>query len=1270
MGKKSRLKRERRVRGPEKFTHLLTHRQKSSADIEASFERACQSLSELFSKFCPEDVFLSLGVSDLWLPNISSQVKHHLAWGIAASIAPREYEGQKIETYSEFADFIVAVHAILPSFSYLEDFLPEPDWGGIRLASEGSYLNIFYGSNVERIPDFVDAFRLLRSEEPMALRDIDAAIALQNHAIVSVRPGIVGQGAQISPGHVETPSQAFWWECRTSLQDACNAISDIETLSPELVLELGTFKRPKTSSSFGDAVMQGTSLPALVIRMNGRMLPVSLRCATSVVIDLWAGKDNELPSDSSSLVRLVSRFVAQRVARDKVVTGPLRLTSPSARIEQRLTAVLNAGDKFYFLVMLAAEEIPSLADFEREVRQLLDSGEEWALILEGRGQGMQFRRKDGKAPGSSDIEIMAILTSVTTSWMPLELPETGARVLALTDFVSIFDSLKDLDELNRFWTYVDSYSSIMGFMSGTADLFASFRDSNALLVDGADEPTMISLDPHWGSNWRYKELTNFWRTAPPQFPDGELSWVIEEKSDGIQRMIAKGSPTLAWSTRVDKCVVQTILEVFAQDLDTHNGRLLELFVHCLIDTFSQRSELIRDSRIFVRRQVVIYCRANAACLASVESDVDCEAKSKLPLLDGWTVRDTNGDAKLWISVDVNLSRLQTRLDSPQDASFEVECLVDTMVGLAQLLNQPQEPQLVSAVANTSSRLPRFTLKRVRRPMDVPDYSNPKVPQPEQYKVARRDLAIVLKAQGVTAPGRYELSTAKQIIDSARDAMRHKLHERIATLDRSALILFCIEQHDELTAEYQREIFRIKQSLNHEVSFDRSHAIAEANDRFTHGARNYRYLLECRYSSLAQGDVVATAPVVVQLVASIDWLFVLYGASDVLHNGIEPAGIELDHSFVPEVFYSGDREAKERQFSHEMARAKLGIDLIQEDEVNSSLDSGDEWAVLDGSFDSDLGFSLTSLLHVLHMLSRWHEVGGDSELRFCYRASPAAIVAGIAENIEGISEAGARRILEFLTLDPASVRRLLGKEVDESDVPVWEHSKRGSRYTIRPLIKIDEETVAWGAASASRASSIWTGTISNGYLPADFNWPRVKAQVRAIKEGLEKQLETQAFKICSRHAVYVLEGIDFKYRFPKQQFEDVGDFDVLMYWPESNHWLSVECKYNQPPYCLKDARRLRERIFGKKDRGQFAKIEGRRAFLCKHLDRLRALVDWPAPHSTRHPSFTEAYVSRDIYWWMRNPPYEVPTHFVRIDALDGWLRTLSGDFSQMTTEVQR
>jgi hypothetical protein len=167
-------------------------------------------------------------------------------------------------------------------------------------------------------------------------------------------------------------------------------------------------------------------------------------------------------------------------------------------------------------------------------------------------------------------------------------------------------------------------------------------------------------------------------------------------------------------------------------------------------------------------------------------------------------------------------------------------------------------------------------------------------------------------------------------------------------------------------------------------------------------------------------------------------------------------------------------------------------------------------------------------------------------------------------------------------------------------------------------------------------------------------------VREIKAGIEKQLEVRAHEICGRHTAYVLHGIDFRRRFPREQFDDVGDFDVLAYWPDRNLWLSIECKYNQPPFCLKDGRRLRARVFGEgSDHGQFSKIERRRQFLTTNIDQLRVLLQWPESWAGIGSVFREAYVCRDIYWWLKHPPYAVPTEFVRVDALDGWLRSALG-----------
>lgn len=133
-------------------------------------------------------------------------------------------------------------------------------------------------------------------------------------------------------------------------------------------------------------------------------------------------------------------------------------------------------------------------------------------------------------------------------------------------------------------------------------------------------------------------------------------------------------------------------------------------------------------------------------------------------------------------------------------------------------------------------------------------------------------------------------------------------------------------------------------------------------------------------------------------------------------------------------------------------------------------------------------------------------------------------------------------------------------------------------------------------------------------------------------------------------------MDFFRKFRGEGFTDVGDFDVLAYWPATNTLVAVECKYNQPPFSIKDSRRLRDRIFGSNETdraGQFSRIAGRRDFVNAHRTRLLELLKW-APPAVTEARDVELYVSRDVHWWMVHPPYPVLTEFVRVDSLDDWL----------------
>lgn len=1258
MGKKSRLKRERRTKSygalPENYP------QKATVPTEDGFEIVKAKLRAFLREFDPADVIISLGVSDLWRPNRSSQVRHHLALVVALSVPEREYSAVKrIGTYEQFHEFATELYRCLPPIPWLEDFVPEPDWGEVRVRLDEGFDPIFYGCSVERIPDFIEAFRLLHAEEPLALADMDWAITLQSHAVRSVSSDVAGNAEYVRAGHVEVPSESFWIVCSKGLQSACIAPGNTgHAISEPLTLELGRLGVPGTWGAFGDAVLTGTLVPALMVRVAGGHLPIALRSVTSVVIDFWAKR--ALPSDGRQLRdfnRRVATFLAKRLRSDAIVPGPVRLVSASHKFDRYVAAVLNSANRFYLVLLIDPTALSSLGRIERQVQKLVNDNDGWGLLLADGIHGMEFRRGDGSLPRASDIQVLAVLARVSTEPTMLPLEDITARVIGLPDFVSIFDSLKNGDELEKFWAYADNNDPFIGGFCGLADRFASFRDTHALLIEGAVEPNLISLDPHWSSNWRFQELKTFWENAPRHFPDGNPTWRVDPKSDGIQRLIAKGPWLMAWSGQVGDCTVQAIMEVETEEPDYETGPLLELFVHCVVDALVQRSSILASLEPFSHKQIVIRCRANEGSLVSQGNEPAPVEQMETPLLTGWQRERSIGssDAAVNVATEVNLARLHTRLEAASDASFEVECAQEVVLGLCHLLHVKPDDRTLALLLYTASRQPRFTIHTEQRIVDVPNFCAPEVPEPEHYKLARRDLAILLKEQEVAAPARYELAEAKRIIDMARDSMRRQIHERIAQLDRRQLLVFCIEQHDKLTARYQHEEHRLKLSLSHEVSFDRAAVLAEAHEKFTREARNYRYLLENRLSLPGDGDCPCKPEQVVQLVAHIDWLSVLYGTSDTLHNDIEVAGLELSDWYIPSVTFSEGRDEKERQYSQVIASAKLGIGLLEEDEVNSAQEAGGDWDLLDEAFVTDLGFSLTQLVQTLLLLSRWHSVGGCTELTFRYSASLLAVVGKLVEKAPGMSSDVAHKLVQFLTLDPAQIRRLVGKSEAEPDVPVWEHFKRDSRYLIRPLIDIGEGELGWGAATVGRVSSIWTGSIADGYLPADFGWPNVAKAVRTIKAGIEKQLEIRAAEICSRTTPYVLHGIDFRRRFPKEKFDDVGDYDVLVYWPEQNRWMSVECKYNQPPFCLKDMRRLRERIFGKgEERGQFGKIERRREFLARHVNRLRQLLQWPDSTQEGTPSFVEIYVCRHIYWWMLYPPYSVPTEFLRVDALDAWL----------------
>lgn len=1234
MGKQSRLKRECR----EAKMRVESHMRRTDNEFESS----CDQLRSLFSNYSADEVLVSLCISDLWISNISSQIKHTLAFVVASSMAFENFTGSvKLDSYRNFRDFAKRLYKIFPNFQMLEDFMPEPDWGEIKYQLDDSLYRIFYGGSVERIPDFITAFLLLNKDNAQAKLDIDVILAAQNHVLKSIDKTCMGEISNIHPGHIEIPAELFWKKCYEVLFSFSKQL-DLTKISKALVTKLGEVPIPSKEADFVDAIFTGKIIPCLFVNSGEHYFPLSLRNSASVVIEFWSGKEKTPP------VEPVSSFIATRFS--NIINGPFKIFSPSERLPHIFSSLILGGKKPILIITLN-ESMSQLPDIERAIARIFAS-DDWAIASLQTKEFIQIRSTNGKQLRSLDqLIILAVTAKVSTVSGVLKLPKTvSSYVMPLPDFVTIFDSIKDSKELQQYWKFIDANSSIMKGFVGAVDQFAAFRDSNAVLVDGAITPSMMILDTSWGASWRYQALEKYWDNTPPNFPDMSLDtcWESDRDQENLYRLTAKRLPALSWSVVVQGCVNHFALEADAQPIEAEDGRILEVLIHCIADSINQRQQIIARLPIFRYQKITMICRAKMDSLVTIE-DID---NSTQPLFENWKIQNSENNSRISVLVETNLQHVQKYLSDASDASFETAVVIQWIEGLSLLLKLPNDSSALKALESTSNRQARFTLRVEERSVDVPYYADPAMPKDENYKIARRNLAIIFKEIGAKE-GSYQLEEAKLLIDQARDKFRDIVHNEAMQLKKLDLAHFCIEQLDKLTAEYDHKEKRIEISLTHEVGYDRTSELAEASEKLVKNSRNYRYLLEsCLSLNSTKGGKVSEDEVM-QLVANIDWLLVLYSASDTLHNGLDVAGVKLDSGFVPEVFYSVMNDTNQDEFSREIADAKLGVGLRKEDKVNAISPGCSEWETLNQSFQLDTGVSFDNFLQTLHVLYRWPSVLGTNELAFSYSASANEINEVLIKTIEGLTLEVANAALSLATLDPQKIRQLIGKSEYEIDVPLWEHNKRGSRYTIKPLIRDEQGEFIWGAAAVERAARIWKQTLSNGYTPADYDWPNVKNAVNKIKTSLEKQLEKNTEITLKRATPYSIGGIDFMRRFRKESFEDVGDFDGLAYWPETNTWVTVECKYNQPAFCLKDARRLRDRIFDENNRkAHIPKIIKRRNFLTAEMSRICELLGWPP--SNHHVVVHELYVSRDIYWWMRNPPYPVETKFVRIDALDQWL----------------
>ncbi len=1240
-----------------------------------TWNKAIKDVSELYSEYSVADISTSLFCSEMWLPNIASSVKYLFWWGVFLSL-PQEYFRLKnrINTYQDFKVFVKKLYILYPDyFMILEDYIPEQDWGEIKFYFDECNYKIFYGCLIEPIYDYLIGFQIthcqfddeyLQIVRRSPCSELKAFLILQDYIIKNIKQERDDTYEKIIKRYIEVPSKKFW-------VNSCNFIESLkidELVSRSDILNyiitLGDFSFPKTEEEFGNIFFNDLILPFCFFNFKGNILPISPRRLSWVLIDTWA---NILKSNSEKLLALDSNL---NIKARRAFFQYIRARYNEEHFYPAVSAVLVSGKPYNFLfdVFILCKENLYLIywldifntnlDLKSIFKKIDDSvsmivKSHLTVALYSRMENVQFH------PIESKMKIIpcpiVVMNNISTHSLKFEIPhDFSGQVLSLQDFLAIIDELEDINGLKSFFNFFDAQSFRMSPVSWL-DRLGFYLDSNGIISTGVESFDMIFINPHWGNNLRYITLKKFWDLYPEShYFDHPRSWRIEVESEHCIRLISRGYLGSALYSVNNQ--VHFFFSAPFREFNYKKCQIADLLMQCLEDSLHRVKQYLSEIDI-------VSCCSKVNCLFFPKSLVENEDKFNhlrhlLPVNGLWSFDSTFLIADvLGVRFVFDESMVIKTFEETEDASLEEQILLDFLNAIEQSFPGLKISNIREKILSVfAQRKPRYKFHRTPVDVDFPEFVD-RIISPEEgdFKLSYKKLSEIVHTLSIT-PGRYDLLEARDKVNSIRQQLIELINSELIRINFKAEIKNILCQVDCVIHKFSMEYQFLANSLKLDVDYSREDKYKNDHKKFVLIYRSYRYLIEKFVQLSPKGTERLMDDKLRFILALINELYQIQNISDLLHYGIHPIALSISERFQFEVINDSDIEKRENYFSGKQSQYALGLIGTPDDRVNCKNDFKTILNRLADPLQNILGFNIEDMCLVCHVLSKWAGFSQSSDVNCFYCASLDELISVCQNNIDSIDQESINRIIDFLVLDPRSILRVAGEELNSFDLPIWEIAKRPNRYILKPLIHIDD-IYYWGPYSVKKTANLWIQRLSSNTTPYQMNDPKVDKILHELQAESSELLVNKAFEVAGRFTKYREKNLFLHSRFPGKDFPyDLGDYDVFVYIQDRDVIINIECKDLLETYCLKDAQRLRNNIFGDdRDRKSIGKIEKREAFLRDRYSKVFSFLDWPCPSD--EVKVISIFLSRYLYWASVFPPYNTKVEFLRIDELNNFINDL-------------
>lgn len=1251
-----------------------------------SFSESQNILKSELMKYSLDNILISFFISSLWLPNISSPVKHSFLYLILVTIDEKDFKqsGESLD-YGKFSSFLKKIYGLLPSFPSVEDYIPEPDWGEIKYCIGNNLYKFFYGNELSNVYEYLSLFEIvfcayddkfIEILERSPLKEMKISLQLQDYIINNLRCEFDTNKLNINSGHIEIPSKKFY----DSSLEFLSKLNAQSLVSPRILETFSySFKGEKSNKfdwdSFGNMIHSGDFLSYYFIFSKGVYYPILPRRYTTVLFESWSKlfqmHYDKLKIDEDGINFKIStkvyKFFKKRIMTDSlfpVASAAFEGSRPHSLIYD---FIFISKDRLILVKLLppfySRDQIEQF--LERHLPQFTESLElikkhPVTLALHLKKQNIQFHNsEDGK---ELIPKLIIIVPQVSTSIFGVEFNKSiPGKVIFLDSFLGMVDEIENVDDFSNFIDYLDENKSIMAPFFSMMDLYGSFDDSDGILIEGALTPTMVSIDPHWGTSKRFNTLKKFWALFPTiGYFDDPRSWKVEKETENRVRIVARSYlGTAIYSNKEGKHIFLT--SPFSE-LSYEVGRMVSLLMECLEDSLELRIEIAREHAFFSqdtynRIDILFFPLSLVIENSKFEHLKHFKLNEDIWTSDEQLIKHNH----LGIRIVFDDSKMLKLFESVKDRTIETNICLEFMKRIDSFYPDEKFPEIIHKIEQTKNGLPRFKMFGRRKEAAFPDFISVHRPKTTHFKKARKHIAEICKSVGFVE-GKYDLEDAKLKINKLRSKVIDKIDAEVKKFGYEDSIKFLLSRIGALLHENFRNETRAENAVTHEIDYDPNKRFAEQHEKFIREHRNFRYLIEKFVQIRPAGKNRLDKDGFMYLAALVDWILTFYASSDSIHYGLHPIGMNVTNDYLVDVELDKSVQEMEDIYGELIAKIRLGVIGNPGDKVDTGFHTKQLVEELDQAFLVDQNFTFSNMINLLQVLSQWPYYVEENTERTYYSATQEEIVKICMEITIGSSQSEIKAICEFLTLKNNEILRLSGYDDLCDDLPVWEHRKRFARYTIRPLIKIDNKYY-WEPYSAVKACNIWAGRPVEGALPTDMKSPKIEKVIQRQKNKIEMDLVIKTEEILRRFTNYTnknfkLHKVDKNGNHPIE----LGDYDVFGYTQKGNAILCIECKDILPAFCMKDSKRIREKIFGRtgKETGYVEQVKNRHEYMKMNYGRILDSLNWPLSET---PKIISLFVSRFDYVWTMFPPEGIEISFTRIDLLSDLLSELTGDEAQ-------